>query len=392
METRAAALNLVRPLIQKRTVILTGSAAHSDRMTRFLADAGARTIHIDLGTSFKMDARERFAAYERALAEPTQALRHRLDAEDPDGTALVYAGSFTTAQRLCGRRILGARSPSHFDAERKESQRELLGLGGDIVHLVDGLRHLSLPAVVQGIPDKGLAMATSHTYLVPRSADARRIERLTAWLSQDCTRAIVKRFDPGIPCTFYGFITNRMVVDFGPVEGLVYWDEDTWRIYALGILRPLRIAKTVLASARLAVYAIGRRLQKQVGYSGAFGTDGVLTDDSYIVHEINPRVCAGFGLLDELLPSAAPLAAIDLVLREIPEASVALTPALTTLSLTLQRDPSPAHRLWEEPRENVTAPVELEMEEWARQIRAVASGGLRPIVDLKELVHENHPA
>jgi len=163
-QARRTALDLLRPLVHGRTVFLTGSAAGSHRVARFMADAGARAVPVDLGT-VPADTRDRFAAYERSLAEPAEALRARLDGEDPGSTALVYAGSFTTATSVCGRRVIGARSRRHLDAERKDRQRELLGLDGEIVSLAEGLDRLNLPAVVQGIPDHGVAMATSHTYL-----------------------------------------------------------------------------------------------------------------------------------------------------------------------------------------------------------------------------------
>lgn len=104
---------------------------------------------------------------------------------------------------------------------------------------------------------------------------------------------IVTAFTSGLPCTFYGFISADAVIDFGPVEALVYWDPRTWRIHAPGILWPLRPADRLLGPARSAVHAVARTLRNQLGYIGAFGTDGVLTEDGYAIHEINPRVCAG---------------------------------------------------------------------------------------------------
>ena len=384
-EARRTALDLFIPLGHARTVILTGSAAQGRHIAQFMADAGARTVSLDLGT-VPTDTRGRFAAYERLLAYPTETLRSRLDTEDPDCTALVYAGSFTSVKSVCGRRVIGARSASQLNAERKDMQRELFGLGGDIAVLAEGLARVSPPAVVQGVPDEGVAMATSHTYLVPQSADSHRLEQLAITLRRDCTRAMVTRFNAGTPCTFYGFVTATAVIDFGPVEALVYWDQHTWRIHAPGILRPLRVADKVLASARFAVQAIARRLCQELHYVGAFGTDGVLTDDGYTVHEINPRVCAGFSLLDRLMPEAAPLAAIDLVMREFPDSSTMLAVPLTSLASVLQQHPTVAFQLWETPTMSSPAPAEeLTQAEWVRQIRTAASGGLQPIRELKEI-------
>jgi hypothetical protein len=243
---------------------------------------------------------------------------------------------------------------------------------------------VNLPCVVQGIPDHGIAMATSHTYLLPRSADSRQVRELTATLKRDCTKAALKGLDHGMPCTFYGFITATTIIDFGPVEALVYWDPRTWRLHATGILRPLLAPEGVLASARFEVHAIAQRLHSQLGYVGAFGVDGVLTDDGYAIHEINPRVCAGFGLLDQLAQQAAPLAAIDLVLRELSNASTALTPLLAAFAMALQRQPTLAYRLWALPSHSVLAPTDASTRlTWAQQIRTIAAVGRQPISQLK---------
>jgi len=387
-QVRRVVLDILGPLVRGRTVFLTGSAVGSHRMARLLADAGAEPVSVDLG-AVPDDTRERFSAYERLLVQPTETIRARLDAKDPDGAALVYAGSFTTAKDLCGRRVIGARSLKHLDAERKDRQRELLGVSGDVVGLADCFRHLSVPAVVQGIPDQGVAMATSHTYLVPRSADSHRVRALAATLMRDCTRVVVSGFNAGLPCTFYGFITATTIVDFGPVEALVYWDPHTWRIYAPGILRPLQTAESVIASARSEVHVIAQRLRQRLGYVGAFGTDGVLTDGGYAIHELNPRVCAGFNLLDQLVPNEAPLSAIDLVLRELPGISTkALTASLATLSIALQQDRTPNCMLWEASINNLPAPADqTDQSAWAERTRKTAAQGRPSIVDLGELAY-----
>lgn len=351
-------------------------------MARFLADAGADVITVDLRIAEK-DTRDQFAAYERALAHPPDQIRVTLDRMDPDGTALVYAGSFTTATNMCGRQMIGARSPNHLDAERKDRQNTLLGRGGQIVSLAEGLEHVDVPAVVQGIPDDFVAMATSHTYFLPRSANSSQVRRLTETLNRDCSMAVVTPFNPGLPCTIYGFITSTKIVDFGAVEALLSWDRRTWRIYATGILRPLSAPMGVVVSARDRTHVIAQRLHDQYDYRGAFGTDGIITDSFYNIHEINPRVCAGFGLFDQIVPEAAPLAAVDLLLRELPGASAALTAPLEALATFLQRTPMRAYRLWECPTHDITtAGGETDGKEWARRVREMATDNRRPICEL----------
>lgn len=62
----------------------------------------------------------------------------------------------------------------------------------------------------------------------------------------------------------------------------MYWDRRTWRILAPGILWPLRPTDRLLGLARLAVHAFARTLRNQLGHVGAFGTDGLLTQDGMI--------------------------------------------------------------------------------------------------------------
>jgi hypothetical protein len=343
-------MRLLRPMVQGRTVILTGSAAQSRRMADFFMDAGAgQTASIPIEKPPR-ETQLRFAAYERALASPDQALVRQLDLHDPDGRALVYAGSFTAVQSVLGRRVIGGRLPGHAAAERKDFQLTITASPGHIADLAGDPRFRDT-VVVQGIPDESIAMAASHTYLVPASGDRRKVRDLVATLLGDCSRAVVCPADIGIPCTFYGFLSATWIVDFGPVEALVYWHSSSWRIHAPGVVRPLALSEDVLAAAREAVRSAAMRLNAATGYVGAFGTDGVIHGDQYRIHEINPRVCAGFSLLDEIAPVFSPLAAVDLILREYgSSAAEILLPSLLEASDHIAKDTSPWMRIWEQGR------------------------------------------
>ncbi len=254
----------------------------------------------------------------------------------------------------------------------------MIGFNGHVVAVDAETLDTMRPLVIQGIPDNTIAMATSHTYLVPRHGATSRLTALVARLARDCTTALLRRFDTGIPCTFYGFITPTWTADFGPVEALVYWHKRTWRIHAPGILRPLVLDSRTLEAARRAVHAAARRLHQSTGYVGAFGADGVLSNYRYLIHEINPRICAGFSLLDDLQPEAAPLAAVDLVLRDGGQAAMdTLQDPLNALAHGIAHDPTKRFRLWE-PTEFMTHTADLPMiddpHEWAHHIRRSAGG------------------
>lgn len=385
-QARSTGLGLVAPMVSGRTVILTGAAAKGDRMAEFLTDAGARIVRADIHVA-STEIRDQFMAYEQLLAEPTQEFHDRLDSLDPDGSALVYAGSFTSTQTLCGRRVIGARTGRHLDAERKDTQWEMRGAPGVMI-AVDDLENLTREAIVQGIPNDGVSMATSHTYLVPTAADGTSRHELAVRLQSDCTHAILTDPDIGTPCTFYGFVTDTMIVDFGPVEALVSWDPQTWRIHASGILRPVFLADHALSSARAEVHTFAQRLRERHTYVGAFGTDGVVTRTGYVIHEINPRVCAGFRLLDDLAADAAPLASMDLILREIPEASHALAEPLETIAAALAKDRRRAYRLWDASEHEALLASETSYADWAGRVRLTAARGRVSLQPAEETSHE----
>jgi hypothetical protein len=378
---RSTALELVASIVNGRTVILTGAASKGVRMADFLADAGARIVRADMAIA-STETRDQFMTYEQLLFQPTPELQTQLDSLDPDRTALVYAGSFASAQTLCSRRVIGARAPRHLDAERKDTQWELLGAPGVMI-AVDELENLAGEVIVQGIPSRGVSMATSHTYLVPGVADSASRQELALRLKSDCTQAILTKLDIGTPCTFYGFITDTMIVDFGPVEALVSWDPLTWRIHASGILRPVFLTEHALSLARAQVYALAQRLRERYGYLGAFGTDGVLTLTGYVIHEINPRVCAGFGLMDDLAAEAAPLASIDLILREMPEASHALAGPLETIGAALAKDNRRVYQLWDGSEHDELQASGTRFTDWAARVRATAARGRVPLQPTK---------
>jgi hypothetical protein len=399
---RRATAEAVAGLVEGRVVILAGNAAGSAAMASFCADAGACAVHSLALPTDGTGLAHRLAALEDALARPPVAVVDQLDAIDPNRRAVVYAGSFTAARWLAGRRVLGARSRPQFDAERKDVQDRLMGRGATRAPLTDGgladiesrIANLASrgPVVVQGVPARLLAMGTSHTYAVPGSASRAAIGRLLAsMVEEDCVAVRLVPMDRGIPCTYYGFVASRFAVDFGPFEALVYWDPASWRVRAPGIVRPLLLDARTEAACRSAVQAAMRRLHRQVGYSGAFGTDGVVIDTRYVIHEINPRLCAGFTLLDQMHQPAVPLTAIDLALRERATAAhPVIHAALDEVAAILRTMQRPLLRLWDDEHRSVEARMTAaaggvsDPGAWVRLVRSAvaAEENLVPLMDL----------
>ncbi|MGH3220253.1 MAG: hypothetical protein ACRDPY_16375 [Streptosporangiaceae bacterium] len=390
---RSVSADLLRPQVHDRIIILTGSAAASRRMAAFLEAAGAAEVLSVYIEDVPTETQQRFEAYDRALTRPDEKLANKIRAANPAGDGLVYAGSFSSVEQVLGRRVIGSRKQKHADAERKQLQFELSDTGGCIMELDVGLPRFADHMVVQGIPNDSIAMATSHTYMLPAHADEQQTAYLIAQLRRDCRTAVVRPLDSGTPCTFYGFVTPEWIIDFGPVEALVYWHGTSLRLHAPGILRPLLLDRDLLVTARTAVHKIAQRLLEVTGYIGAFGTDGVLCNRDYRIHEINPRVCAGFSLLDEIVPGVAPLAAVDLILRECgPVAVTALREPAKHIADIAQGDSSMRVKLWEPTRsfdENVpdTGAWRQDPATWAYEVRkALAAAGLVHITDLAEVL------
>lgn len=353
---REAALAEVEPQVTGRVVLLTGNATASQGMKEFFVQAGAAAVHRVVLPQVAGQLALRFAAVEELLSDPAESLIRTVDAVDPHSRGLVYAGSYTAVRSFCGRPILGARSQPHFASERKDVQRQLLddasdrlpfGLENrsDIHHAIVTLA-VHGPVVVQGVPHGLLAMGTSHTYVVPTTGSPDEIDRLLASIAHDCDELMVAPLDTGCPCTFYGFVTSDQVVDFGPFEALVYWDRRTWRLHAPGIVRPVYLGDREEVH-RSAVHIAARRLYQRTGCIGAFGTDGVVSSKRYAIHEFNPRVCAGFALLDQMCEHPIPLAAVDLAIRErkLTDQHV-LADQLAQLASALRVIQVPMIRLW----------------------------------------------
>jgi hypothetical protein len=394
--------DILTPLVANRTVILTGSAAGSASLSSFLSEIGAREV-----VSLALVAEEGnpidvwLARLEALLASPPSEIVQAADDADPAATGVVYAGSYTAQGTFCGRRILGSRRPEQFTAERKDLQALYLADKHRTAWVIDvsdtsAAAHAIQNAVrrgatvVSGVPRGRLASGSSHTYLIARG-DEERGRVVTQMLARDCGVALVAPNDRGIHCTYYGFVADDWVIDFGPFEALVYWNRGNSRIAAAGVVRPITLRSHQHTAARRAVISAARRLHETTGYSGAFCTDGVLQGDRYVVHEINPRVCAGFSVLSELC-GGLPFAVLDIALREGgADASARLRAPLRSLSRRLRRQRR-LLKLWDSKHRPLEAALRSagsssrDSQAWLRTVRgALACDGFEPLIQGRAL-------
>jgi|LakMenEpi03Aug12_release.lakeMendotaPanAssembly.Ray.scaffolds.fasta_scaffold177184_3 hypothetical protein len=402
-QIRCCLLDLIGPLIHDRVVVLTGSVANNDSLEAFFVEAGAREVRqVELFIQKEEPIHRRLSDTEALIANPPPSIRYILDIIDSTSHAIVYAGSFTAQSSFCGREIIGGRQSRHFDAERKDQQLEYIAdricSQRCIIDLTDENAASqtvyawvrSSPTVVSGIPDSYLAMGSSHTYLIPEKIAIRetyKLSDLIGIVAHDCRKAMLSTLNTGIPCTYYGYVSRHWVTDFGPFEALVYWNRKTWQLWAPGIVRPLLLDDSQYRAASNVVHGAARRLHEKIGYTGAFGVDGVMQADQYLIHEINPRVCAGFSLLAELCGGCLPLMLIDLALRvRLVEADEALRAPLSNLALLLQEQ-KPLVKLWDAQLRPVQEKLRSQVNGfdsvvvWVAQVRqSLANNNLVPLV------------
>jgi hypothetical protein len=399
-------LDLISPLITGRPVILTASAANNKSLLEFFRQAGAADVKsFDLSLASDIPIYLLLSDMEILISNPPISAQHFLNAFDPEGRGIVYAGSFTSQSSFCGRAIVGARSNSQFQGERKDRQLEyfagnrakrtcsIVDLASEEIALqtINDYAQRS-PTIVSGIPDQYLAMGSSHTYLLNKDADdsfLQTIQNVVRKIAADCSRILISSLDRGMPCTYYGYVSSNWVIDFGPFEALVYWNRRTHQLWAPGILRPMHIDQSQRRTGSEAVRKAAQRLRKKTGYVGAFCTDGVFQTDRYVVHETNLRVCAGFSLLSELCHQGVSLTLVDLALRACQtEADKALLIPLINLLPFLQSQ-QPVLKLWDASLCAIQMNLRdesrrLNSETWVAQVRrALGNDDLVPLVDLK---------
>jgi hypothetical protein len=319
-------------ILRNRPIILTGAAARSTRSLReFLKVCGVRELlSIDVPGRTASRVAEDMHFLDHFLENPPVTFLERLDAADPTRKALIYAGSFTRHCKLAGRRIIGARQASWFEAERKEWQRQLTSRQKGFrqsffpirspkqLHSIIEKWVSTQPVVVSGDPKAYLATGASHTFLITdrKMLSSQKGRCILSTLAEECSGIRVSAYTPGRPATYYGFVGDGLFVLAGPMEAIVFFDQGTGRIKPDGIQTPFPLNPTLARQGRRIVQHLVMRLVQATSYRGAFCADGTFTPNGFIVHEVNPRICAGFRLLTRITECHLPMSMMDVALRE----------------------------------------------------------------------------
>ena len=354
------ALRLGRAAIEGRAIILTDPVSPRSGIEQCFLSAGAKSVGY---ISTHIARSECVASFFRDLAQfysnPPSWYSKQMACLDPIGEAKIYAGSVLGMDHICQRPLLGARRRAWIRAETKRNQVCLTeGQPGLAQEFIDLSSLVSIEEVstlfpqgryvISGDPHDYLAMGASHVYLTKPESTSNPISRMTLLhgLARECSGIRVSAFCPGLPATYYGFVARQSIAIMGPFETLVFVNRSSLRLSVDGIMSPVRISSEFEESGIDLVSRLALRLSEQFGYVGAFCVDGVFTESGYVALEINPRICAGFSLLGEIMQVPSLFSFCDIVVRE--NADVAESGELVSLLGQLHVDTSERGdlRLW----------------------------------------------
>jgi hypothetical protein len=255
---------------------------------------------------------EELRTHDRLAHSLPDEARAAIDAFDPERRARWYSTPFvTTDEPIDGRPVTGGRPASFLALEDKmladtvwdaagveRAPYRLVDLDDDaaITEATDELAG-PLGAVWTGDARGGFNGGGNFVRWLRDPAD--RAEAL-AFFRPRCDRVRVMPFLEGVPCSIHGFVLPDGTAALRPVEIVVLRDPDTrsFRYCGLGTTwDPPAADREVM---RTAVHRVGAHLQREHGYRGAFGIDGVLTADGFRPTELNTRMSAGASTVSEV--------------------------------------------------------------------------------------------
>ncbi len=287
---------------------------------------------------------EELRLHDRIAHHLPDDVRRAVDAFDPERRGAWFTTPFvSTDQPIDGRPVTGGRPRSFLDLEDK--------LLADGIWAAAGVDHAPY-RVVDLADDAALEAATAElasplgavwagdardgfngggNYVRWLRDDRDRVEAL-AFFRPHCDRVRVMPFLEGVPCSIHGYVLPGGTAALRPVEIVTLRDPGTRRLHYAGLGTTWDPPDADREAMRSAVRRVGAHLQREHGYRGAFGIDGVLTADGFRPTELNTRMSAGATTLSELdrrffvFLQAALVAGVDTGLT--PDDLEALVPAL----------------------------------------------------------------
>lgn len=125
-----------------------------------------------------------------------------------------------------------------------------------------------------------------------------------AFFAEHCDRVRVSAFLDGVPCSIHGIVLPDGVVTFCPVELISLREPETGRFVYGGLGTTWEPRADDAEQMRDLARRVGRHVQAEHDYRGAFGIDGVMTAEGFRVTEFNARFSGGLSRLSRAAAEA----------------------------------------------------------------------------------------
>lgn len=245
-------------------------------------------------------------------AEPPAKVIAAVEAYDPNREAVWWLTPFGSNAPQLGRQVLGGRPDQWAALEDKTLCDELWEEAG-----IAYAPSRTVPAVVadldaaareldggrgtvwSGDAREGLNGGSDYVRWV-RTPD--HADHACAFFAAHCDRVRVMPYLDGTSCSIHGFVLPDGVAALRPVELVQLPEPDSGTFESGGMSTwwdpPSRVRDSMRAAAR----AVGRVLDRRVGYRGGFSIDGVVTEEGFLPTELNPRFSGGLTTLARAVP------------------------------------------------------------------------------------------
>jgi hypothetical protein len=250
--------------------------------------------------------------HDRLVRRLPDGLRARIDAFDPERRGLWYTSPFvTTDEPIDGRPVTGGRPASFLALEDKlvaDAIWDTAGVARAPYRVLDLADDAGLEAATAELGSELGAVWTGDARdgfngggnYVRWLRDDRDRAEASAFFRLHCDRVRVMPFLEGVPCSIHGFVMPDGTASLRPVEIVTLRDPATRAMTYAGLGSTWDPPAADREVMRDAARRVGTCLQRDHGYRGAFGIDGVLTAEGFRPTELNTRMSAGATTLGEL--------------------------------------------------------------------------------------------
>jgi hypothetical protein len=255
---------------------------------------------------------EELRTHDRLAHRLPDHARAAIDAFDPERRGTWFTSPFvTTDEPIDGRPVTAGRPASFVALEDKMVADAIWDAAGverapfrlldvdDDAGLLAATEELAtdLGAVWSGDARDGFNGGGNFVRWLRDHADLRKA---LAFFRPRCDRVRVVPFLEGVPCSIHGFVLPDGTAALRPVEIVVLRDPEARSFVYSGLGTTWDPPAADRETMRGAAHRVGTFLQREHGYRGAFGIDGVLTADGFRPTELNTRMSAGATTVSEV--------------------------------------------------------------------------------------------